>query len=307
IRSGFLANIIVRIDCLFFSRETVAFSIDWCFYDYSIGISLTFNLTHGNYLSSLRLSGMYHYLNVSYDQPAIDRENSLNLFERNGPVNSMEYRLRFSRSRITALQHIQPRFAQIFDVRYRSTFVTNRNKGDVFTASANLFFPGFFRTHSFNVSSAYQNEGIDETYQFRDNFVYPRGYASLPHDEINRFSFNYTFPLVYPDLAVAGPLAFLQRIKINPFFDIAWVTTNARRFSDFPYLLTEGDISELSFSGSQRSYKSLGAELTFDMRLLRLLDANLGVRYSYLMDVEKTFNPFRNEHQFDFIIISIGG
>ena len=302
-RTSFYSNSIVRNDTLYYTPEPLPFNKEWKEDDYSVGLTLPFNLTHGNYLTSLRLSGAYHLHNLTYTELP---DNIFQLSQRNGYVNSMEYRLRFSRSRITALQQINPRYAQIFDVRYRSTFITNRNKGDVFTATANLYFPGFWRTHSLNLGVAYQNEGIDETYQFTDNFSYPRGYSSIPHDAINKYAINYALPLIYPDIAL-GPLAFFQRIKLNAFFDIAWVNIDSRSFADLPYLLGNGNKTELFFSATGKSYKSFGAELSFDIRFFRLLDGNLGVRYSYLMDVDKTLNPGRNEHQIDFIILSLGG
>jgi hypothetical protein len=129
---------------------------------------------------------------------------------------------------------------------------------------------------------------------------------SLQHDEIYKYSLNYALPLVYPDISV-GPLAFLQRIKLNGFFDFGYVNNKSRDFLEFAYLLGNGDKSMLTFPATSTTYKSFGAELTFDMRLFRLLDANLGVRYSYLMDVNKTLDPSRRAHQIDFILLSIGG
>ena len=305
-RNAFFSYGFERNDTTFYFSEPLAFGKQWKEDEYSIGVTLPFNLTKGNYLTSMRVSGSYHLMNVSYEDVDFGEGNYINLSSRNGYVNAMDYRLRFSRSRITAQQQINPRFAQTLDVRYRSTLISNRNKGDVFTAISYFYFPGVWRTHSFNIGAAYQNEGIDETYQFRDNFTYPRGYSSIPHDEINKFSVNYALPLFYPEAAV-GPLAFFQRVKLNGFFDVAVAKTNARSLAALPYLLGNVNLSEFSYPETSNSFKSFGAELTFDVRFLRLLDANLGVRYSYLMDVNKTLNPSRNQHQIDFILLSLGG
>jgi len=306
-RLGHAAISFVRNDTLFSASEPNAFGKSWKEDNVYAGVTIPLNLTHGNYISSLRLSGYYNFYNVTYDN-ILDSEGDvlINLDNQDGPVNAMEFRLRFNRSKITALQHLNTRFGQIIDIRYRSTFITNRNQGDVLTVSSNFFFPGLFRTHSIQADIAYQNEGRNESYQFRDNFFYPRGYQSIPHDEIYRYSFNYALPIAYPDVA-AGPFAFLQRIKLNGFFDLGWVNNKSRAFSEFEYLLGNGDKSMLFFPERGTSYKSFGAELTFDLRLFRLLDANLGVRYSYLMDVDKTLDPGRNANQIDFILLSIGG
>jgi hypothetical protein len=150
----------VRNDTLFSTREPNAFGKTWKEDNIYAGITIPLNLTHGNYLSSLRLSAYYNYFNVAY-QNITDAEGEvlLRLDNQDGPVNAMEFRLRFNNSQITALQHLNTRFGQNIDIRYRSTFITNRNKGDVLTINSNFFFPGLFRTHSIQASAAYQNEG----------------------------------------------------------------------------------------------------------------------------------------------------
>ena len=85
------------------------------------------------------------------------------------------------------------------------------------------------------------------------------------------------------DLAI-GPLAFVKRIKVNGFFDYG------RRENDSP------------FTGSNQ-FSSTGLELRFDVRLLRLVEADLGLRYSYLLNA--AYAPQGKVHQFDFLVISI--
>jgi hypothetical protein len=124
-----------------------------------------------------------------------------------------------------------------------------------------------------------------DNYRFSNIFFFPRGYNSYTSDRVSRLGLNYAFPVAYPDLAL-GPLVFLKRIKANLFADMAHMEFN------FP------------FTGSRDLYSS-GAELTFDIRLLRLLDVNLGVRYSYLWN--PSLAPGGQVHQFDFLLLSIRG
>ena len=48
---------------------------------------------------------------------------------------------------------------------------------------------------------------------------------------------------------------------------------------------------------------STGLELTFDVRFLRLLEVDFGLRYSYVLGDD--FLPDGGRHQFDFLLLSI--
>ena len=140
-----------------------------------------------------------------------------------------------------------------------------------------FFFPGLSRNHAFFVTAAYQNLDRLDNYRFSNLFFYPRGYGAIASDEVLRLGFNYSLPLAYPDLAI-GSLAFLKRIKLNAF----------------------ADYGSLNFA---TDITSVGAELRFDVRVLRLLEIDFGVRYSYLSNAN--FAPNGQQHQFDFLLISI--
>ena len=109
-----------------------------------------------------------------------------------------------------------------------------------------------------------------------------------PGDESFKLGLNYSLPLWYPDLAL-GPFAFIKRVKVNFFFDY----TNFKLSSWQEYA---------GFRIFSSFLRSTGAELTFDVRAFRLLEVDLGVRYSYLLDAFSGVNP----HQFDFLLLSIG-
>jgi len=132
---------------------------------------------------------------------------------------------------------------------------------------SDLFLPGLTRNHNFFITTAYMNESIASSYRFSDLFVYPRGYNfSLRRDNYFKIGFNYSFPIWYPDVPIGG-LAFITRVKGNAFYDYARVETG------------------------------------FDIRALRLLEIDFGVRYSYLLN--ESFAPGGQRHQFDFFVISI--
>jgi hypothetical protein len=51
---------------------------------------------------------------------------------------------------------------------------------------------------------------------------------------------------------------------------------------------------------------SAGVELTFDIRLLRLLEVDLGVRYSYLLENAASFSSTGLPYRFEFLLLRIG-
>ncbi|MEY2904972.1 MAG: hypothetical protein RJA52_988 [Bacteroidota bacterium] len=148
-----------------------------------------------------------------------------------------------------------------------------------------LYIPGIAKTHSLYFQTLYQKEKYLNNYKYPNLFFYPRGYRVQLGEEVFKWGVNYSFPLWYPDIAI-GPLAFLQRISINGFYDHALI-----RLSD-PFTFN-------------RTIQSTGVEILGDFRLFRLLDVRAGIRYSYPFQPQYTEN--QKSHQFDFFIINISG
>ncbi len=271
---------------------------NWKENDLALGITLPFNLMQGIHFADLVLSSHYHFRTVDHAPTSFrfDTEEQA----RDGSFNALSFGVEFSRFRTTAPRQILPRFGQLFQLNYQTTVGTETNKGSSLLLNAALYWPGLFRTHSFYVTGAYRQEQFTNPYLFPDNFFYPRGYeSSLVHDRIHRLSLNYSFPLWYPDVAL-GPLAFIQRIKMNLFYDTATAATDAIQAGSLPNN-TEFTNIRGEISASSSTYRSFGAELTFDFRAFRLLDVELGARYSRLLD---TFGS-RQPNHFDFILIRI--
>jgi hypothetical protein len=131
----------------------------------------------------------------------------------------------------------------------------------------------------------YMQEDLLSEYRYGDVFVYPRGYDfTLRRDNYLKVGFNYRFPIAYPDYAFGG-LAFVKRLKGNVFFDYG-------RFG----------ISSFPFEERSEQLSSVGFELGLDTRVLRLVEVDFGVRYSYLLNTNFTGG---SPHQIDFFVISI--
>lgn len=280
------------------SSVLTSFSQRWSEDRLTAGFSLPFNLSKGNTNAQVSFGANYQYAKLNVDSN-IDAERNFRDTLRSvpevvrlhdTPINSTSLSsldLRFSSSILLrqARMHLNPRLGFFFNWRLRKQLTKNLNGGDVTNLNAGIYLPGLARTHSLYVTTAFQKEDSFGNYRYSDLFAYPRGYkASLRRDKFFKVGFNYALPLWYPDVAV-GPLAFVKRVKANVFFDIGQVSFD----------------SELVQSSD--NINSAGIELGFDLRALRLVEVDLGVRYSYAFTPGLTANG-RN-HQFDFFVISI--
>ncbi len=266
----------------------------------STGLAIPLNLTKGNFFNRLILRADYQNIGLNtdgnFDNPE-NRRDTLRIGEgrldelgflfqeplQNTNLNAMDLRFIFRSFRRQALQHLNPRLGLNLDLRYRSTFGVETYQSDVFLGRADFFLPGLGRNHSFVVNTMYQRQDVLDNYRFPNVFVYPRGINTLFGDEVSKLGFNYQLPLFYPDRALGG-LAFLKRVKANVFYDRAWLA------ADIPF-------------DNTWIQQSTGLELTFDVRFLRLLEVDFGLRYSYVLEDE--LSPGRNRHQFDFLLLSI--
>ena len=278
---------------------------NWTERDLSVGLGLPLNLSRGSVATRLQANITWHHISLSTEggffQPGISRDtlslDSLNttgrrLFSalagpplRDGTQQAIAMQLRFSSFQRLAPQHLYPRWGIAFLGNYRSTVGKGANSGSTLYASADVYIPAPFRNHGIRIQGLYQATRMLDNYRFSNIFFFPRGYNAYTSDRVRRLGINYAFPVAYPDIAL-GPLVFVKRIKANLFADLA------RMEFDFP------------FAGT-RDLHSSGLELTFDIRLLRLLEVNLGARYSYLWN--KSLAPNGQVHQFDFLLLSIRG
>ncbi|MDX2304996.1 MAG: hypothetical protein NW226_19450 [Microscillaceae bacterium] len=277
------------------------FNEEWVENDVYIGLELPFNLGRNSFFNRLRLNADFHVLNIEtanrYRDPSIEpslfRVNNPGSFQSSfyGPpvsdvFSAIDLRLRYGSQQAAAIQNYNPRFAHFWDIRYRKTLGNHAVEGDVFLARLDIFLPGIARNHSTQINLAYQAEEFKDNYKFRNLFFYPRGFGSVISDDIFKVGFNYGFPLIFPDIPVASFL-FIKSIKANLFLDYANYTEDV--FND------AGTPAKVNLS-------SAGLELTFDVRAFRLLEVELGARYSY-----KLKNPFRGEdNKFEFLLLRIG-
>jgi len=168
---------------------------------------------------------------------------------------------------------INSKWGQAFFMDLYGTPYGGDYSGSQFSFQGRLYFPGLAKHHSFWGYWAYQKaditevrlstqEGLDN-YTFRNQIPLPRGHSVSRFQDFYSMSANYTLPLWYPDVNV-GPLVNIQRLRANLFLDYG---AGSSTFS-------QRDVSQ--------TYLSTGAEIKFDINVIRLLpQLDIGFRYSY--------------------------
>lgn len=187
---------------------------------------------------SLRTYIPFNFSNGSYYkfiQPElkINYENSIyyDAFTKSG-IMSLQYKLFFSRYQRSSMKHIYPNWGQAFSTSFTHTPVGNIQYGTLFHSSLQLYFPGLFKFHGFKTGFSLQTERakyiryLNKNRYYSFNFIsLPRGYNYLMNffkaDEIAKMTFDYTFPLTYPDLSIPQIL-YLKRIRTTLFADVAY-------------------------------------------------------------------------------------
>lgn len=268
------------------------------------GFTLPYNFSKGNMSNSARLRTRISRSSLSVEETLFG-ENSRsdttsvepeiinrleNLFDeplQESSFTSLDILFSIQVIKRQALQNIDPRLGFFAFLRYRDRLNDLDFSSDVWTLGGQLYLPGFAKNHSFSVETSLQWENMLSPYRFGDSFNYPRGYnRSQRVDQFGKIGVNYSFPIAYPDFAIGG-LAFIKRLKGELFYDHGWMKIDRLLVTD---------------EFRNRSMRSMGFEFGIDFRALRLVEVDLGIRYSYLLDPVFTGG---DRHQFDFFVISI--
>lgn len=217
------------------------------------GISLPLNLSGGKFFRSLNLTTSYNVL--SRDWTGIGKQKFNDGF--NSYVDS---RVSFTLQQQMAEQHIFPQWGQSIQIRMRK--LLEDAKTYQLTTKASMFFPGIGKTHSTVVSAAFQLRDTFNVYAFSNDFPFSRGYTALNFPIMWKASFNYHFPLAYPDFGFAN-IVYLKRLRANFFYDFTRV--------------------ESKRTGLTSDFASAGAEMYVDTRWWNQHPLTFGLRYSRLL------------------------
>jgi len=239
-----------------------AYTGSWTENKASVGVSFSLNLQHDNFYGLFQADFNY---NVLYN----DFKDRISNPSRDGFMQSFSTKIEFDHRQNMALRQINPRFGQYFQLYYDKSFGNSYNQGERLNLDLDLYFPSIFPTHSLWFSGRFMEQSAISSYRFTNWFRFARGYtpnASLPlvaylQERVWTLSANYTLPLCYPDFSV-GSFLFVKRLFLTIFYD----QTQARLYSQ------------------NSVFRSSGAELNVDMRVLRLFELRLGFRWYYLLD-----------------------
>ena len=177
----------------------------------------------------------------------------------------MEYNFTFTHRTRMAERDVAPRWAQVMRVVYTHQPFDSNLDGSLFAAEGFLYFPGFFRNHSFLANFNYQNASGIRKYEQEINTVY--GYNNIKASSTleNTLLLNYRFPFAFPDAEI-GPLAYVKNLR-------------ASLFLHYENIGTKTNLSEP---------KTYGFELRSSMHLLRYQPlVDVGARFVF---VNKVYN-----------------
>ncbi len=252
-------------------------TVSWDETGIELGLRVPINLTRNRYYQNVLLGAKAGFTEVSnYYYPYEPRFITIN-----GNLQSLKLNANFRRLLKVSKRDIYSRWGQVFNMYFFSTPFKGDYESTLFALDASAFFPGIFKHHSFFVRGGYKYEN-DWNYTFSSPIRFPRGYNYSSFDNFYMASFNYSLPLLYPDLGV-GPLLYIQRIRANLFYDYGKGETE----------------SNFNFFAKDKTYNSTGIEVNFEfnvMRYLALLD--VGFRVNYL--------PDEQDVSYDIIIGSLG-
>ncbi|MEO8764862.1 MAG: hypothetical protein ABI416_11270 [Ginsengibacter sp.] len=221
------------------------------------GFNIPLNLSKGRSFSSLNFGSQYIYNQSNFKGVYKDSLGRISY----GYSSSF---LSFTHQSQTARQQIFPQFAQTITITYKAA--VSQYKGSQLVVNGRLYVPGFLTTHSILLNGAYLRKDSSGQINFSSAFPFSRGYNSINLYEMYKWGIDYHFPIVYPD-AGFGNILYLLRIRANLFYD----DTEAKDFNS----------NRNKFSAS---FRSAGAEITFDTKLWNEANASLGIRFSHLFD-----------------------
>jgi hypothetical protein len=189
---------------------------------------------------------------------------------RNG-MTALRYGLLTYQYLRTSSRAITPRFGQLLEIFFDHTPFENQQFGAIGYIRAGLYLPGLFKNHSIFLSLAGQKQYVgNSTWLYFHSFLsLPRGYASRNSEKLQKISFNYYCPLVYPDLSL-GTLLYLKRIRASAFADYAL------GYQVIDYINNKRVVHD-------RDFASLGGELLADFHFFQIMfPLTFGIQAVYL-------------------------
>jgi hypothetical protein len=247
--------------------------VNWLEKDVSFGSRLPLLLTNSRFHSQVTLGyhlGMRHISNYTGD-PVYSLLRDGKLFHNN--ASFVGFRLLKQ-----SYRDIFSKWGQVLWADFTHTPLKSDFEGRQLALRGIAYFPGLLKHHSFYVIGAFQQNRItldNDNYWFINKIPKPRGYVYSTAAKYSTAMFNYTFPIMYPDIAL-GPILNIQRLRTNLFFD----------YGIGQYT---GSVNNQVVT-TTRDNLSLGVEGKIDFNFMRLLPQfEIGARLSYIPEFQSTY------------------
>ncbi len=218
-------------------------------------VFLPLNLTYNRYIMGMQPSveASYSRAYFFYDEPG----------EYRSGLTFMDYRLYFYSYLRKGMRDILPRLGMALDLRYVDTPFEKEQLGSQVFGSGTLYLPGLLRHQTLKVFAGAQQQD-PENFLMGNLMSMPRGVYNHTATQLQKLTFDYVFPIAYPDLRI-WHAAYFKRFRGSVFYDYA--------YGRGVYIHGE------SGGSVNRSFQSLGLELTTDVHLIQIfLPFNIGAR-----------------------------
>ncbi len=218
---------------------------------------------------------------ISYLQPLISYTYTSDLYPNEDfsayetGTHRLLYRFFASSYLRMGRKDILPRFGFSTRAGYRHAPFNGHNFGNQKLFDLTLYLPGLLKHQSFKLSLSTRKQEA-ERYLFTNEVPLPRGYRDILGLEMKLLGVDYGFPIVYPDLDI-GPVVYIKRIRGNLWGD----------YLQGRDILIDDPEPALA----DRNYYSYGADVLFDLHILRFMfPISMGARIAYLPQTD-TWKP----------------
>ncbi len=167
------------------------------------------------------------------------------------------------------IKDILPRIGFSVSGGYYQSLFDNQIFGSVAKGGITTYIPGFLKHQTIRLSASYQKQfPLDMSRPAFINLIsMPRGLHGIYGEILTKYSADYVFPILYPDLEITS-LIYLKRIRGSIWTD-HMVGTNVIIYDPEAHY-------------EDRNYTTFGADLVFDMNIFRIsFPLSIGGRIIY--------------------------
>ncbi len=215
----------------------------------------------GKFLSLIQPGVDYHYRrDIQYNESQGQYQQG---------VHYLYYKLYATSYLRKGVKDILPRIGFIMNGGYYHAPFDNQVFGSVAMGGISAYLPGPLKHQTIRLSANQQKQfPLDITRPAFINLIsMPRGLRGIFGEILTKYSADYVFPLLYPDLEI-GSLLYIKRIRGSLWMDHLF-GSNVIIHDPNPHY-------------EDRHYSSYGTDLVFDMNILRIsFPLSLGGRVTY--------------------------